>query len=348
MKAIVLTGIRQMELRDVPDPALVNPTDVLIRMGAVGVCGSDVHYYNTGRIGSQVVRYPFAVGHEGAGVVELVGPDVTRVQPGDRIAIEPAMSCWECDQCTAGRQHTCRKLRFLGCPGQAEGCLSEYIVMPQECCYPIPDTMTLEQAALSEPLSIGVYSVKQSISMRGARIAILGAGPIGLSVLLAARSAGVGKAYVTDRIDDRLTVARALGADWTANPDSSDIVEGLTREEPLLLDAVFECCGEQDAADQALHLLAPGGKLMYVGIPTVDRISFEMDLMRRREVCVQNVRRQVECVQPALDMIVSGAVDVSPLVTHRFAFERTQDAFEIVAAYGDGIVKAMIQFPGMQ
>jgi L-iditol 2-dehydrogenase len=129
MKSAKLTGIREIELLEVPDPKIINSTDVLIKMTTVGVCGSDMHYFTTGRIGDQVVAYPFTIGHEGAGIVENVGSDVTRVKPGDRIAIDPAMPCGQCDQCKAGRSHTCRKLRFLGCPGQAEGCLSEYIVI---------------------------------------------------------------------------------------------------------------------------------------------------------------------------------------------------------------------------
>jgi len=333
-----------MELRDVPRPEVRRDTDVLVKMGAVGVCGSDVHYYETGRIGSQVVQYPFTVGHECAGVVAEVGKGVKRLKAGDRVAIEPAMSCHECDQCRAGREHTCRKLRFLGCPGQAEGCLSEYIVMPQECCFPIPESMSLAEAALSEPLSIGVYAVKLAGAVKGARIAILGTGPIGLSVLLAACHQRAGAVYATDKIDARLAVARTLGAVWTGNPSAGDVVAGIAAREPLGLDMVFECCGEQDAVDQALRLVRPGGKVMMIGIPRVDAIAFSMDLMRRREICVQNVRRQVHCVQAALDMIASRAVNASPMITHRFPFERTVEAFDLVAGYRDGVVKAMIEW----
>jgi len=342
MNAMVLTGIREMEMRQVPDPKIENDTDVLIRMQRVGVCGSDVHYYTTGRIGSQVVRYPFMVGHECAGVVERVGGAVERVKAGDRVAIEPAMSCGQCDQCRTDRPHTCRNLRFLGCPGQAEGCLCDCIVMGQECCYPIPDDMTMDQAALSEPLSIGLYSVNQSIPIEGARIAILGVGPIGLSVLLPARSMGAEAIYVTDKIDSRLEIARSAGADWAGNPDTEDVVEKISAREPALLDAVFECCGQQDALDQCIELLRPGGKLMLVGIPQVDRISFVIDRMRRKEICLQNVRRQNRCVQPALDMIASGQIDVDFMVTHRFALSQCKEAFDLVADYRDGVVKAMI------
>lgn len=344
MKAMVLTGIKQMEMQEVPDPVLTSSTDVLIKMKTVGVCGSDVHYYVTGRIGSQVVEYPFVVGHEGAGIVKEVGSKVTQVKPGDPVAIDPAMPCRECEQCRIGRLHTCLNLRFLGCPEQAEGCLSEYIVIPEKSCFVIKETMTMEQAAISEPLSIGVYSVKKSIPMEEIKIGILGIGPIGVSVLLAARAGGAEKIYVTDRIDARLEIARKAGADWTGNPDRENIVEAIELEEPSMLDVVFECCGQQEALDQAIELLKPGGKLMLVGIPTADRVSFIIHDMRRKEICVQNIRRQIECVREALDMIDNGDINVDFMVTHRFGFSHSKEAFDLVAEYGDGVLKAMIEF----
>ncbi|MFN8207707.1 MAG: alcohol dehydrogenase catalytic domain-containing protein [Bacteroidales bacterium] len=183
MKALLLQGIRQMVVGELPEPQIINSGDVKIKMTVVGVCGSDIHYYVNGKIGSQVVKYPFPVGHEGAGVVVETGAAVTRVQVGDRIAIEPAMPCRECDQCKAGRHHTCRKLRFLGCPGQANGCLTEFIVMPESSCFPLSENLSFDQAAISEPLAIGVYAVKKSIPMTGMKIGILGFGPIGMSVI---------------------------------------------------------------------------------------------------------------------------------------------------------------------
>ena len=340
-----LTGIRQMEVKEVPTPAIVNDKDVLIRMKTLGVCGSDIHYYVNGKIGSQVVEYPFTVGHEGAGLVEAVGKAVTRVKPGDRIAIEPAMPCWECDQCRAGRPHTCRNLRFLGCPGQAEGSLSEFIVMPESSCFPIPGSMSYDQAAISEPLAIGVYAVKQSIPMEGAKVGILGFGPIGMSVLLPAQAMGASEIYVSDKIDERLDLAKRCGADAVANASEEDVPAVFSKEVPELLDVVFECCGEQEALDDAVKLLKPGGKLMIIGIPEFDHWSFPADLMRRKELCIQNVRRQNEAVQPALDMIASGEINVDAMATHRFSFEDTKAAFDLVASYGDGVMKAMIDFP---
>jgi L-iditol 2-dehydrogenase len=342
MKAMVLTGIRQMEMTEVPEPLLESDTDVLLRVDVVGVCGSDVHYYNTGRIGSQVVKYPYRVGHEFAATVLETGKGVRNLRPGDRVAVEPAMSCGQCDQCRAHRRHTCRRLRFLGCPGQAEGCLSERIVMPAECCFPVPASLTSEDAALVEPLSIGWYASKLFSPMAGAAVGILGCGPIGLSVLLAARAAGAARVCCTDRIDARLMVAQRAGAGWTGNPASLDVTAAVRGREPLLLDAVFECCGQQEALDQALTLLKPGGTLLVVGIPTVDRVSFSIDELRRREIRIQNVRRQNECMQPAIDALTSGQIRAGFMVTHRFGFAQSKAAFDLVASYDDGVVKAMI------
>lgn len=344
MKTMALTGIRQMEMQETAMPQIINDTDVLIKMKVVGVCGSDVHYYTQGKIGSQVVNYPFPVGHEGAGEVVEVGPDVTRVKPGDRIAIEPAMPCGECDQCLADRPHTCRKLRFLGCPGQADGCLSEYIVMPENSCFVIEDNMSFTEAAISEPLAIGVYAVNQSIQIKGAAIGILGFGPIGMSVLLPAIAKGAHKIYVTDLIDERLQIAKDCGATWTGNPEKEDITTTIKNLEPLLLDVVFECCGKQEAMDQAIEILKPGGKLMIIGIPEFDRWSFHVDKLRHKEICIQSVRRQNHSVEEALDLMANKQVDVGKMPTHRFSFARTKEAFDLVTGYKDGVMKAMIDF----
>lgn len=344
MKAMMLTGIKQMEIREIPTPMIVNDTDVLIKMKRVGVCGSDVQYYTTGKIGDQIVQYPFPVGHEGAGEVEKVGSAVSRVKPGDRIVIEPAMPCFECDQCIEGRYHTCRKLNFLGCPGQADGCLSEYIVMPESSCIPISDDLSYDQAAISEPLAIGVYAVKQSVSMEGKKVGILGFGPIGMSVMLAAMAQGAEEIYVTDKIKERNEIALKLGAVLTGNPDKEDIVSLIISKEPKMLDVVFECCGKQDAMDNAVDLLKPGGKLMIIGIPEFDHWSFSVDQLRRKELILANVRRQVDCVEPSLEMMLDGRIDVSLMLTHRFNFSDTKAAFDLVTDYKDGVMKAMVDF----
>jgi L-iditol 2-dehydrogenase len=344
MKSMMLTGLRQMEIVEVPEPSIVNPGDVKIRMLVVGVCGSDIHYYTHGKIGSQVVEYPFPVGHEGAGVVVEIGRSVKGIKPGDIIAIDPAMPCWECDQCLSGRPNTCRKLLFLGCPGQAEGCLKEYIIMPERSCFLLTGGLKADHGVISEPLAIGVYSAGRSGPLKGKRIGILGFGPVGMSVMLAAKANGAEKIYVTDKIDPRLAIAKKEGAASVYNPLNEDIVKSILEAEPYGLDVVFECCGQQDAFDQGIDILKPGSTLMVAGIPEFARWTMSVDKTRRREITLRFVRRQAECTGKALEMMRTGEIDISGMVTHRFPFGKTKEAFDLVAAYGDGVMKAMIDF----
>jgi len=342
MKAAFLTAIGRIEIRDAPDPKLLRPADVLLRVATVGVCGSDVHYFRAGRIGCQVVAYPWIAGHECAGTVLAVGPEVKRLRPGQRVAVDPLVACGQCDQCRQGRQHTCRNQRFLGCPGQLPGALAEYLVMPAESCYPIPEAMTFVRATLVEPFSIGLYSQRRAAAPPGAALAVLGSGPIGLCVLLACRVAGAGAVYVTDLVEERLECARRCGASWTGNPRRTDIVAAVRTLEPLGLDYVFECAGEQETLDQGVELLKPGGTLLIVGIPSEERVSFDINLLRRKELRIENVRRQNQCLAPAIEMAARGAVDLDPLATHHFPLAEAQAAFELVADYRDGVVKAII------
>jgi L-iditol 2-dehydrogenase len=331
-----------MEPTDVPEPSIKEDSDVLLKIEMVGICGSDIHYYETGRIGRQIVEYPFIIGHECSATVEAIGSSVTRVKVGDQVAVDPAVPCRKCEQCGMGRENTCEDLRFLGCPGQGGGCLCEYIIMPQDSCFPTAGTITLEQAVLCEPLSIGVYSVKSAQLPQNAKIAILGTGPIGLSVLLAAQVAKAAKIYVTDKIDTRLAAAQGAGANWIGNPNDIDIVSEIIAAEPPGLDIVFECCGQQDALDQAFDILKPGGRLVIIGTARQDRISFDVDKFKRKELSIRYIRRQNHCVQAAIDLIASGQVSVDFMITHRFKLEHTQDAFDMVAGYRDGVIKAII------
>jgi len=332
-----------MELRQAPTPRLVGLHDVLLRVDTLGVCGSDIHYYTQGRIGPQAAPFPLILGHELAATVLEVGAEVKSLHPGQRVAVDPLVACGECDQCRAGRQHTCRHQKFLGNPGQLPGALVEFLVMPAVCCSPVPSSLNDDQAAVVEPLSIGVYAAQMAQLTPGARVGVVGSGPIGLCTLLAVRALTQAAVYVTDLVDERLAVARACGATWTGNPRREDVVAAIRRLEPLGLDAVFECAGEQDALDQGIELLKPGGALLVIGIPEVDRVSFNINLLRRNELRILNVRRQNECVESAIELIASGRVDVRPLVTHHFRFEETARAFELVSARTDGVVKAIIR-----
>lgn len=346
MKAAFLTGIRKVEVMQADMPEITKPDDVLLRVEVVGVCGSDLHYYRNGRIGDEVIKFPWPICHEfGATVVE-VGPQVSGVEVGARVAVDPLISCLKCDQCLSGREHTCRDQVFMGCPGELPGCLSEYLVMPARCCYPISESMTLVDAAMSEPFSICLYAQRLSGQADGAKIGILGAGPIGLGVLAAMRATTECKTYVTDLLDERIAIAAKLGADWTGNAATGDMVKEISQAEPGGLDCVFECAGEPETLDQAVELLAPGGKLVIVGIPEAGRISLSMGLLRRKELSIQNVRRQNKCIGPALEMMANGKVDIGSLVTHHFPFDKVSEAFELVADYRDGVIKAMIHMTG--
>ncbi|MHC5082498.1 MAG: alcohol dehydrogenase catalytic domain-containing protein [Planctomycetota bacterium] len=343
MKAQMLTGIGQMEMMEIPAPKLENPNDVLLKIEYVGVCGSDVHYYETGRIGSQVVEYPYAVGHECSATVVEVGSGVKGLQAGQPVVVEPAISCRQCDQCKAGRWHTCRNLTFLGCPGQIPGCLCEYLVMPSECCFPTFDRITLQQGVLCEPFAIGVYAVQQSRIQAGKSIAILGAGPIGLSCLAAAQAENAANIYMTEIIPERIAAAAKAGATWVGNPHNENVVDEILKRQPGSVDIAYECAGQQETLDQSIEVLKPGGTLMLIGIPREERITFCPDMLRRKEISIINVRRQNHCTQRAIDLIAQKKANLDYMVTHTFDFTQSKQAFDLVAAYQDGAIKALIK-----
>jgi len=343
MKAVVLTGIRQMKIVDMPDPIIENDIDVLLKIEMVGVCGSDVHHYETGNIGTQVVEYPFVVGHECAATVKAVGKNVTMVKEGDRVVVDPAIVCHSCDQCKAGRENTCRNIKFLGCPKQTGGCLCEYLIMPQDCCYPVSKDFSLVNCVMCEPLAIGYYCVQQATLKENADIAILGSGPIGLSCLLNAQTKKINACYMTDKIDCRVETAQGAGAAWSGNPDKTDIVEAILAQQPAGMDAVFECAGQLETLDQALDLLKPGGKLIMVGIPRENRVTFIADKMRRKEITLVNIRRQNGCTQKLIDLIAADKINADFMFTHSFKLADTQKAFDMVEKYDDGVIKAMIE-----
>ncbi len=343
MKAIALTGIRQLEWTDVQAPQIEQPDQVLLHVDTVGICGSDLHYYRTGRIGDQVVDFPFVLGHECSATVVEAGSDVTDLAPGDRVAVDPLIWCNQCDQCRSGRVHTCRNQAFLGCPGQHAGCLGPLLVMPARSCFAIPESMTATQAALVEPFSIGLYAQRLAEKdLTGKAVAILGSGPIGLSVMLACRAAGARAVYLTDIRDYRVDHARKMGADWAGNPEKSDIVDDILAAEANGVEYSFECAGEQETVDQAVRITKPGGKILLVGIPEFDRLSFDVSSVRRAEISLQPVRRQNECVQDAIDLVAAGKVDLDGMVTHEMPLEDVERAYEILDVYDDNVIKAMV------
>jgi len=344
MKAALLTGPGKIEVREVTAPAIARDDDVLLRMKLTGICGSDLHYFSSARVGDLDLHYPIRLGHECAAVVESVGPAVTKLKRGDVVSVEPAVSCGTCDQCLGGRPHTCRRLRFMGSPGQLDGALTEFLVMPERNCHLLPTGMKPVLGVVAEPLSIGLWAVALAGRIEVKTVAILGAGPIGLSVLLGTRAKGARAIYVTEKVKARLAAAKEAGADWTGNPVRADVAAEILRLEPLGPDIVFECCGKQDALDQAVRILKPGGTLVVVGIPVEERISFNSNKLRHKEIRVQSVRRQNGCLEKALGLLAGGTINADFMATHTFPLDRVQEAFETVFNYRDGVVKATISF----
>jgi len=344
MKAAVLTGVRRIEIRDLPIPPIQSSDGVLLRTGVAGLCGSDLHYFIVDCVGGERIVYPLIAGHECGAVVEAVGPAVRRVRPGDRVAVEPAVSCGTCDQCRAGRPNTCRGILFLGRPHEIDGCLAEFFVMPERNCLGLPDHLTMAEAMLAEPLSIALHALQlaQAAPVRSA--AVLGSGPIGLSIILAARFSGIAEIYATDKSAARAEAAKRAGAIWAGNPDKENIVGAILEKQPLGLDAIFECSGDPAAANEAVELVKPGGRILQVGIPLEEFLSLNVRHLRRKEIAVQHVRRQNRCLDKAIGLIANRHLDVAWLDSHSFKIEDAQRAFETAAGRLDGVLKASIVF----
>ncbi|MGM0485669.1 MAG: NAD(P)-dependent alcohol dehydrogenase [Planctomycetota bacterium] len=341
MKAAVLTAPRTIEIqeRPVPEPG---PGEARIRIAAVGVCGSDVHYYEEGRIGRQIVQYPTLLGHEAAGVVDAVGPGVD-LEPGTRVAIEPAASCGRCECCQAGQYHICPHVKFLGTP-PIDGIFEQYHLMPAHCCIPIPDTLSLVEAALTEPLGVGLHAVALARPALGETAAVFGSGPIGLCTLLALRLTGVKRVFATDLVPDRLSLAETLGADAVLNAGQGDVVEWIREETGGRgVDVTFEAAGEQETVTHACRAAAVGGRALLIGIPSEDERWVPMHECRRKELLMRHVRRSNGEAARCLPLVTSGRLDLKPLATHFFPLEKVTEAFDLVHRYADGVIRAIIQ-----
>lgn len=341
MKALFLTAPQEFEYRETESPAQPDGW-VRVRMRHVGICGSDVHYYMTGRIGEQVVTYPYILGHEGSGEILDGAGGFEKGQP---VYIEPAMSCGECDQCLAGRENTCRTLKFLGNPLETPGCMCEEISMPPECIVPLPEWMGLEEAVLLEPLCIGIYAVLRSRAAKGCSAAIVGAGPIGLTVAVGLNELEPDGLYVSEPVEARRQAAEALGASQTFDPGAGGAAEAVQGVSHGGVDVVFECAGTQESTDDAAAMLKPGGTLVLIGIPEgLDRISYNPHWMRRCEATVVNIRRQNRAINRALAALEHQRHVRDVFITHRFAPDRAKEAFDLVQQRRDGVIKAVLHF----
>ena len=341
MKALVLHKIRDLRLDDVPKPK-PEPGQVLVRVRAVGLCGSDVHYYTHGRIGDQVLTKPMIVGHEGAGEVAALGSGVEDLKVGRRVAIEPSNPCGRCEWCLTGRPNLCPDVKFCATPPY-DGLMCEFAAVERHQCIPIPEPLSWEEAAMLEPLQVGVHAVNLAGLRPGKTVAVVGTGSIGLGCMEMARVGGAGRIIATDKLDYRLKLARRLGADETINVDKNDPAEEVLRlTGGRGADLVFECTNRAAGAPQAWSLAGIGGRVIMVGIPEEDEITLAAHPPRRKELRIQYVRRSRHAARQAMDLVAGRRLDVASWVTHRVPLEEAVKAFEMVEHYADGVVKAVI------
>lgn len=325
----ILYGINDIRLEQtkIEEP---NDDEVLIKIGCVGICGSDVHYLVHGRIGDFVVKEPMIMGHESSGTVAKLGKNVKHLQVGDRVAIEPGVPCRYCEYCKKGRYNLCQDITFCATPPD-HGTLRRYYKHPADFCYKLPDHVSLEEGALLEPLSVGVYVCKRAQIGIGDKILILGAGPIGLVTLLVAKARGASTVIITDLNENRLKLAQQLGADGvyvvkkecTENENVNNIHKLFNGEPDITIDA----CGFESSIRLAILVTKTGGRAVIVGMGE-NQVKLPLMNALCREIDILGVFRYVNDYPTALDLVAKKGVNVKALVTNRYKLEDTVQAFE--------------------
>jgi L-iditol 2-dehydrogenase len=336
VRAAVLNRPGEVAVVERPAP-VPGPGEVLVRVRAVGVCGSDTHYFDHGRIGRFVVESPLVLGHEASGVVEGVGSDVDPARVGERVSIEPGVPCRQCVQCLGGRYNLCPDMVFHASP-PVDGSHAELVVIHQSFAHPVPDSVSDEEAALLEPLSVGIWACRKGEVGPGSRVLVTGAGPIGLVCIQVARACGASEVVVTDLNAERLGVATELGATGTIASGSvalDDWYAGRPAPEVLL-----ECSGHAGATVDAIRVLAPAGRAVLVGMGG-DELALPLSVVQERELVVTGTFRYANTWPTAIGLVGSGQVDLARLVTGRFPL--TESAAALTAARDThGAIKAVI------
>lgn len=305
MKTIRLHAPNDLRLHDEPDPR-PGQNEALVRVTAVGICGSDLHWFDEAGIGDARLQKPLIPGHEFAGVI------AAGARKGQRVAVDPAIPCHACEFCRQGNPNLCKNLRFAGF-GAEDGALREFIAWPEECLFPLPDALSAEDGAMLEPLGVALHAADLAHLRVGMSVGVFGCGPIGLFVVQLARLMGAAEIHVTEPLSHRLQFAKNLGASqW--QPD---------RE----VDISFEVAGENAAVETSIAAVKPGGTVILAGIPDDDRISFSASAARRKGLTIKLVRRMKFTYPRAIRLVESGQIDVRSLVTHRFALEQAPTAF---------------------
>lgn len=343
MKTAVVVQPNRILVQTGPVP-VPGPDDVLVRVRAVGLCGSDVHYFAGKRDHESQTTYPFVLGHEFAGEVAGVGRNVSGLTIGRRVACAPDRPCGHCEWCRKGELNVCPNVRFAG-SGGVMGCLSQYYLVRPEQVHVIPDSLDFAWATVAEPLAIGLHVVDNLLRPSGEEtMAVIGAGPIGLCVMFAAKRRGVGMLYAADRFPARLDAAIRLGADATCMVPQEDFVAFVRqRTSGRGVDLSVEAAGELETIPQAVHLAAVHGVVLIEGIPPGGEAAVDVDYARRRELTLIFGRRSLGKTEEALELLTSRSFDASAILTHRFALDEAQAAFECARDYRDGVIKPIIE-----
>lgn len=318
-----------LRLHDEPMP-VPGPDEALVRVTAVGLCGSDLHWFGEAGIGDARIAQPLVLGHEFAGVID------SGERRGERVAIDPAIPCEQCEFCHEGNPNLCIALHFAG-HGADDGALREYVTWPFRCLHPLPVSMTDADGAMLEPLGVALHAVDLGKVKPGMTVGVFGCGPIGLLVLQVARAAGATPIIATDKLAHRLEAARSFGAAMVIQADRGrENADVWAATNGRGVDVAVEAAGENDAVESAIAASKPGGRVVLAGIPADDRTAFTASVARRKGLMIKLSRRMKHTYPRAIRLVQSGAVDVRSLVTHRFPLEKTNEAF-VVAQKREGL-----------
>jgi len=324
--------------RSIDEPA---PGEVQVRVEAVGVCGSDLHAFGEGAVGGTPNVYPMVLGHEPAGRIVKTGAGVAGLAVGDRGALEPALYCYHCEFCLSGRHNVCANIRFLSNP-HYPGFFREFVNLPAANFQPIPAGMSFEEAALAEPLAIGIHSLRLTSIRPGETVAVIGAGPIGLLTIAALRGVGAGRVWAVEPLAHRRELARAVGAHAALEPGEA-VAQILHDTGQRGVDCAMDCAAAEQTTSQAIQLARNAGRVALTGIHSTPFVAMDGSAMRRKELTIFNVRRSNHETEEALDLLQAHPDWFQPLLTHARGLERIDEAFAIASRYSDGVGKMMVR-----
>ncbi len=341
-KAAYMHGTNNMTMKEIPMPA-PKENEALVKVKVVGICGSDLHYYQHGRIGDFVVEGDLILGHECAGEVVAVGSAVKTLCVGDRVALEPGKTCGKCKYCKAGKYNLCPDVEFFATPPY-HGVFANYVTHPEDMCFKLPDHVSDVEGALVEPLSVGLHASGTGGVKLGDTVVIFGAGCIGLVTLLSCKARGASKVHVVDVLENRLETARRLGATETINArecNAVDRIAELTKGQGA--DVVIETAGSEATVKQTADVVARGGTIVLVGMTAKDESSFNFMKLLGKEGQIKTIFRYRNLYPVAINAIASGAIDVKSIVSHEFDFDHVKEAFDFVSNNAKDVVKAIIR-----